>query len=147
MKTQGEIESAVSEGMGRFEREYMGRGPRDVHAYLLNDLIVVRLKGVLTAAEQHLVKTLPSEKGKDLLKQVRSHLMDIARPTIGAMVEGISGVKVVSIFHDICTATGDEVVLFTLDEQPLFRELKTNMPAGRENGSKVFLNRRSDVLA
>jgi len=147
MKTQGEIESAIAEGMGQFEREYMGRGPRDVHAYLLNDLIVVRLKGVLTAAEQHLVKTLPSEKGKGLLKQVRSHLMDIARPTIGAMVEGISGAKVVSIFHDICTTTGDEVVLFTLDEPPLFRELKTNMSAARENGGKVLLNRRSDVLA
>jgi len=144
MKTQGEIESAIAEGIGQFEREYMGRGPKDVHAYLLNDLIVVRLKGVLTAAEQHLVKTLPSEKGKDLLKQVRSHLMDIARPTIGAMVEGITGAKVVSIFHDICTTTGDEVVLFTLDEPPLFRELKTN---GRENSSKAILSRRSDVLA
>ena len=82
MRTQGEIESAISEGMSRFEQEYMGRGPKDVHAHLIDDLVVVRLKGVLTAAEQHLVKTLPSEKGRDLLKQVRSHLIEIARPTI-----------------------------------------------------------------
>lgn len=75
MKTQGEIESAVSEGVGRFEQEYMGRGPKDVHAHLIDDLVVVRLKGVLTAAEQHLLKTLPAEKGRDLLKQVRSHLL------------------------------------------------------------------------
>jgi uncharacterized protein YbcI len=68
MKTQGEIESAISEGMSRFEQEYMGRGPKDVHAYLVNDLVVVRLKGVLTAAEQHLVKTLEAGKGRDLLK-------------------------------------------------------------------------------
>jgi len=32
MKTQGEIESAISDGMSRFEQEYMGRGPNDVHA-------------------------------------------------------------------------------------------------------------------
>jgi len=57
MNTRGEIESAISEGMGRFEQEYMGRGPKDVHAHLLSDLVVIRLKGVLTAAEQHLVKT------------------------------------------------------------------------------------------
>ena len=124
MKTQGEIESAISEGMGRFEQEYMGRGPKDVHAFLLNDLLVVRLKGVLTAAEQHLVKTLATEKGRDLLKEVRSHLIEIARPTMEAMVEGITGVTVVSLHHDISTITGEEVVLFTLAEPPLFRDTK-----------------------
>ncbi len=124
MKTQGEIESAISDGMSRFEQEYMGRGPKDIHVHLIDDLIVVRLKGVLTAAEQHLVKTLPSEKGRDLLKQVRSHLIEIARPTMEAMVEGITGVKVISLHHDISTTTGEEVVLFTLADVPPFREMK-----------------------
>jgi uncharacterized protein YbcI len=124
MKTQGEIESAISEGMSRFEQEYMGRGPKDVHVHLVNDLVVVRLKGVLTAAEQHLVKTLEAGKGRDLLKQVRVHLIETARPTMEAMVEEITGVKVVSLHHDISTQTGEEVVLFTLAEPPLFREAK-----------------------
>jgi uncharacterized protein YbcI len=124
MKTQGEIESAVSEGMSRFEQEYMGRGPKDVRAHLIDDLVVVRLQGVLTAAEQHLVKTLQPEKGRDLLKQVRSHLIETARPLMEAMVQEITGIKVVSLHHDISTATGEEVVLFTLAEPPLFRETK-----------------------
>jgi uncharacterized protein YbcI len=124
LKTQGEIESAISQGMNRFEQEYLGRGPKDVHAYLLNDLVVVRLTGVLTAAEQHLVKTLPADKGRDLLKQVRSHLIEIARPTLEAMIEGITGVKVVSLHNDISTLTGEEVVLFTLVASPLFRETR-----------------------
>src|SRR5579859_1401564 len=68
MKTQGEIESAVCEGITRFEQEYMGRGPKDIHAHLINDLLLVRLRGVLTAAEQQLVKTLPVEKGSVLTK-------------------------------------------------------------------------------
>jgi uncharacterized protein YbcI len=124
MKSQGEIESAIAEGMGRFEQEYMGRGPKDVRAHLIDDVVVVRLKGVLTAAEQHLVKTLQAEKGRDLLKQVRSHLIETARPMMEAMVEEITGTKVVSLHHDISTATGEEVVLFTLAESPLFRETK-----------------------
>jgi uncharacterized protein YbcI len=124
MKTQGEIESAISEGMGRFEQEYMGRGPKDVHAYLISDLVLVRLKGVLTAAEQHLVKTLASEKGRDLLKQVRTHLVETARPTMEAMVQGITGIKVVSLHHDISTVTGEEVVVFTLASSPTVRETK-----------------------
>ena len=90
MKTQGEIEAAICKGMSHFEQEYMGRGPKDIRAHLIGDLLVVRLQGVLTAAEQHLVKTLPVEKGRDLLKQVRSQLIEVARPKLDAVVEGIT---------------------------------------------------------
>ncbi|MGA3067223.1 MAG: DUF2294 domain-containing protein [Tepidisphaeraceae bacterium] len=124
MKTQGEIESAVAEGMSRFEQEYMGRGPKDVRAHLVDDIVFVRLQGVLTAAEQHLVKTLRPEKGRDLLKQVRTHLIETARPLMMAMIEEITGIKVVSLHHDISTLTGEEVVLFTLAKTPVFRETK-----------------------
>jgi uncharacterized protein YbcI len=61
LKSQGEIESAICEGITRFEQEYMGRGPKDIHAHLVGDLLFFRLKGVLTAAERQLVKSLPSE--------------------------------------------------------------------------------------
>jgi uncharacterized protein YbcI len=124
MKTQGEIEAAVCEGINRFEREYMGRGPKDIHAHLINDLLVVRLHGVLTAAEQQLVKSLQAEKGRYLLKQVRTQLIETARPILEAMVQEVTGVKMLSLHHDISTATGEEVVLFTLAESPLFRDTK-----------------------
>ena len=124
MKTQGEIESAICEGISRFEQDYMGRGPKDIRAHLLGDLIVVRLKGVLTAAEQHLVKSLSAEKGRDLLKQVRTHLIETARPVMEAMVQKVIGIKVLSLHHDISTSTGEEVVLFTLTAPPEFRDPK-----------------------
>src|SRR6187397_3078335 len=106
LKTQGEIESAIAEGISRFEQDYMGRGPKDIHAYLIGDLLVVRLTGVLTVAEQQLVASLPAEKGRDLLKQVRVHLLETARPIMEAMVTEVTGVKVVSLHHDISTTTG-----------------------------------------
>jgi len=124
MKTHGEIEAAVCEAVTRFEQDYMGRGPKDIHAHLLGDLLVVRLQGVLTAAEQHLVKSLSAEKGRDLLKQVRTHLIETARPVMEAMVQEITGVKVLTLHHDISTVTGEEVVLFTLAESPVLREAK-----------------------
>ena len=124
MKTQGEIEAAVCEGVRRFEQEYMGRGPKDVHAHLIGDLLVVRLKGVLTAAEQQLVKSLAADKGRDLLKQVRTHLIETARPLMETMVQEVTGVKPLSLHHDISTVTGEEVILFTLAESPVFRDAK-----------------------
>ena len=124
MKTRGEIEAAICEGITRFEQEYMGRGPTDIHTYLLGDLLVVRLQGVLTAAEQHLVKSVPREKGRGLLKQVRTELIETARPIMEGMVQKITGTQVVSLHHDISTVTGEEVVVFTLAATPEFREAK-----------------------
>jgi uncharacterized protein YbcI len=124
MKTQGEIEAAICQGIASFEQEYMGRGPKDIQSHLIGDLLVVRLHGVLTAAEQQLVKTLLPEKGRDLLKQVRTQLVELARPVLETMVQAATGVQVVSLHHDISTATGEEIVLFTLAESPLVREKK-----------------------
>jgi len=124
MKTQGEIEAAVCVGVARFEQEHMGRGPKDIRTYLLGDLLVVRLQGVLTAAEQQLVKSVPPEKGRDLLKQVRTQLVEAARPLLQALVGEITGSKVLSLHHDISTRTGEEVMLFTLAQAPDVRETR-----------------------
>jgi uncharacterized protein YbcI len=124
LRTQGEIEAAVCEGVSRFEQEYMGRGPKDIRAHLIGDLLVVRLHGVLTAAEQHLVRTLPPEKGRDLLKQVRTQLIEAARPTLEALSESITGVKTQSLHHDISTVTGEEIIVLTLAEPPRCRDIK-----------------------
>ncbi|MGE4001786.1 MAG: DUF2294 domain-containing protein [Planctomycetaceae bacterium] len=124
MKSQGQIEAAVCDGVTRFEQDYMGRGPKRIHTHLIGDLLVVRLQGVLTAAEQHLVTTHPPEKGRDLLKQVRTQLIETARPILEQMIQETTGVEVVSLHHDISVVTGEEVVLFTLAEAPLIRETK-----------------------
>jgi uncharacterized protein YbcI len=55
MKTQGEIEAAICEGITHFEQQYMGQGPKDIRTHLIGDLVVVRLQGVLTEVEQQLV--------------------------------------------------------------------------------------------
>jgi uncharacterized protein YbcI len=124
MKTRGEMEAAICDGVRLFEQEYMGRGPKDIHAHLLGDLVVVRLTGVLTAAEKQMVKAIPVDKGRDLLKQVRTHLIETARPMMEVMIEEVTGVKVLSLHHDISTATGEEVIVFTLVESPHFRDVK-----------------------
>jgi uncharacterized protein YbcI len=102
----------------------MGRGPKDLHSHLINDLLVDRRQGVLTAAEQHLVQSQPTEKGRDLLKQVRIQLIETAWLVLESMVQEVTGIKVVSLHHDISTSTGEEIVAFTLAESPLVREKK-----------------------
>ena len=123
MKSQGEIESAICEGIRRFEQEYRGRGPKVIRTYLLDDFVLVRLQGLLTTAEQQLAK-IPFEKGRDLLKQVRTHLIETAKPHLQALVQEITGVKVLSLHHDISTVTGEAFIVLTLAEPPAYRPTK-----------------------
>ena len=67
---------------------------------------------------------IPGEKRRNLLKQVRTHLPETARPLREAMVKEITGKKLVSMHHDISTVTGEEVLLLTLAEIPRVRESK-----------------------
>ena len=118
MRTKEEIETSISEEITRFEQDYMGRIPKDIHVCLSDDLILIRLRGVLSAAEQELVKLLPVEKGRDLVKLTRCNLLETTRPVIEAMVEKVTGVKVLSLHHDISTVTGERVIVFTLAGSP-----------------------------
>ena len=123
MRTKKEIEAAISEEINRFEQDYMGRGPKCIQVHLLDDLLVIRLRGVLVPAEVNLVKSLP-ESGRDLLKRVRSHLIETTRPVMEPMVENLTGVEVETMHHSICTATGEEIILFTLAQSPDCGEAK-----------------------
>jgi len=116
-----EIEAALCEEITRFEHEYMGRRPQSVQTHLLGDLLLVRLQGVLTAAERDLAQVSPTgQQGLILLKQLRDALVEANRTIIEAMVEKVAGVKVLSLHHDISTITGEEVLMFTLIETPEF---------------------------
>ena len=118
MKTRGEIEAAVSKGVTTFMQEFMGRGPKDICTHLSDDILLVRLQGVLTAAERHLVEALSADKGRDLLKDVRTHLVEVSRPRLEKMIEESSGMRCISLHHDVSTVTGEEVFLFTLTQVP-----------------------------
>jgi uncharacterized protein YbcI len=124
MKTQGEIEAAVCDGITRFMQDFMGRGPKDIRAHLISDLLVVRLHGILSAAETSLAAVLPAERGRDLLKSVRTHLVENSRDRLQDMIESACEMKCASMHHDVSTVTGEEVFVFTLRVAPSMRMAK-----------------------
>ena len=137
IKSQGEIEAAVCDVIARFQQEYMGRGPRDIHTHLIDNKLFVHLQGVLTPAERQLIApprpsidgegTGPPHdngNGRSLLKQMRSHMVANGRPRLESIVEEAVGVKLVSVHHDISTVTGEELLVFSLAEAPVCRPKK-----------------------
>ena len=118
--TQAESEAAVCEGIIRFQEDYLGGSAEQIRVHFMKDLLVIRILGALTVAERQLVKSLSPEKGRDLIKQTREQLLELARPMLESMVHEVVGVKVLSMHHDISTVTGEEVVLFSLTKAPRF---------------------------
>ena len=117
---QAESEAAISEGIIRFQEDYLGWRAERIRVHIVKDLLVVRLQGVLTVAERQLAKSLSPERGRDLVKQTREQLLELARPMLESMIHEVAGVKVLSMHHDISTVTGEEVILFSLTEAPRF---------------------------
>jgi len=125
MKNKGELESEISQAVIDFEKEFMGRGPAETKTYLLDDLVVVRLKGVLTAAEMKLVEDPQNERGRYLLKQMRNELLDRGRDRLDQAVQQILGAPIKSLHTDISTKTGERIIAFTLAKKPNFARPET----------------------
>ncbi len=111
-QSKGQIEAAIRNAIIRFEMEFLGRGPTDVRAYILQDLIIVRLKGVLTPAEQQLAK---NPEGVTLVKRMRSNLLDQGRDDLIKEISSLTGAEVVGLFTDVHVASGERVIALTMD--------------------------------
>jgi CheY-like chemotaxis protein/uncharacterized protein YbcI len=118
--TQAESEDAICDGIIRFQEDYLGWTSEQVHVHFLKDMLVVRIRGVLTLAERQLSKSLMPEKGRDLIKQARKQLLELARPMLESIVYEAAGVKVTSMHHDISTVTGEEIIVFSVSGVPRF---------------------------
>jgi uncharacterized protein YbcI len=111
-KTRGEIEDELTKAMVRFEKEYFGRGPMEVRTFILQDMILVRMHGILTPAEQKLAE---SREGMLLVKDMRRQLFETSRPYLVEMVRQITGCRLVSMHTDMSTGTGERIVVLVVD--------------------------------
>ena len=106
------MESLIKNAIIKFEQEFMGRGPDEVKAFIVRDLIVIRLKGVLTPAERQLAKTV---EGVEMVKRLRQNLIAQGRDKLAEQIHQITGAKATALFTDIDTQIGERVFVFTLD--------------------------------
>jgi uncharacterized protein YbcI len=112
MPTKGQIEAAVTAAITQFERDFLGRGPKSARAYLVADMVVVRLTGILSPAEQRL-GTEPG--GVEMIKQMRSRLIESASEVLVQMVQEATDAGVTTMHTDISARTGERVFVFGLD--------------------------------
>ena len=118
MKSKRETEREISQAIIRFEKEFMGRGPLETKSYIVEDMVLVRLKNVLTPAELKLAESEDRERGRYLIKQMRQELIERGRHLLDAVIKDILHVDVVSLHTDISAKTGERIIVFTLEQRP-----------------------------
>lgn len=136
-KNRSDLEAEISRAVINFEKEFMGRGPIETRTYLLGDLIVVRLKGVLTPAERRLAKSKSPRSGY-LLKQVRNELLESGRPMLETLLKDILNIRVQSIHTDISTKTGERVIVFSLQKKLEFNA-HNDCPEGKSHPDAICM--------
>jgi uncharacterized protein YbcI len=110
--TKGQLEADISRRMVQFAKEQLGRGPESVRTRVFEDVILVRLAGVLTRGEKHLAG---QPDGARLIKEMRLRLIESSRRALEELVTTPTGSTVVSLHTDLSTRTGEEIVVFVLD--------------------------------
>ena len=111
-QTKGQLEADITAGFTQFEREHMGRGPKEARTFVLQDMILVRLKGILTPAE----RTLAAETDGILsIKQIRSRLIESSRDIIAALVLEKTGAAMISMHTDLSVPTGERIFVIVVD--------------------------------
>ena len=110
--SKGKLEARITEAVVGFERDFMGRGPLEARTYIVDDMAIVRLKGVLTPAEHQLVSVKPETNGRDLIKRMREALIENGRPLLEIALEKILQRKIRSMHTDISTITGERIIIF-----------------------------------
>jgi uncharacterized protein YbcI len=112
-RTKGEAEADFTRAIIRFEKEYLGRGPADARTFFIQDMLVVRLRGILSPAE---LKLAESPEGRALVKETRRRLFETSRDWLEAIVREVTTCQVVSLHTDMSTRTGERVIIITVDK-------------------------------
>lgn len=108
------MEDEITKAMIQWEKDYMGRGPTAAKTDILRNMIIVTLKGVLSAAEKHLAA---DKEGMALIKKLRQQLIEQGRSELEEVIERLTSAKVVSLHTDISTKTGERVIIFVMDRE------------------------------
>lgn len=111
-KTRGQLEAEFTRAIIKFEKDHLGRGPLEARTFFVQDMILVRIRGVLTPAEMKLAE---NREGRVLVKETRRQLFETSRDLLDEIVRQLVGCEPISLHTDMSSKTGERVVVITVD--------------------------------
>jgi len=110
--SKGQIEDMITKKVIKFYLDTLGVGPKEAKTYILDDMVIVRLKGQLLPIEKLLLR---GNSGLSLVKDIRGALHAITTNEMVNIIAELTKHKIISTHSDISTKTGEIVEIFVLD--------------------------------
>ena len=112
-KTKGQLEDDICTAITKFEKEHLGRGPKEANTFIIEDMILIRLKSILTPAEENLAK---DNEGAQIIKQIRRRLIESSRQHLEDIIKNITDASILSLHTDISSKTGERIFVLCLNK-------------------------------
>ena len=104
--------SRISNEMVHAQKEFFGKGPTQAKSYLLDDLLIIVMRGGLTTAE----RTMLDFGHPDLVRQFRQLFENEMTGRLTGMVEEVTGRKVSTYQSQVMFDPDVVVEMFVFDE-------------------------------
>jgi uncharacterized protein YbcI len=111
--TKGQIEDTVTKKAIKYYLDTLGVGPTSAKTYIVEDMIVIRMKGNLLPIEK---KLLQNAKGVELVKNLRRNLLETNINEIIEIIKNVTGQNIISAHRDLSTRSGEIIYIFILDK-------------------------------
>lgn len=112
-KTKGQIEARISEVVTKFTIEHVGKGPKEARSYIIEDMVVIRLKEVLTVYEQQVIKV---PEAMELVKRCRVCSVKSARSVLENLLHNLLDVDITGFYVDVNLPVGEIFIVLGLSE-------------------------------
>lgn len=109
--SKGALEAEIAGAITRFQREQQGRGPGEVRAFVVGEMIVVRCQSIFTPVEAHLSA---SDEGRKLIKSARQELRSINHLEIEEIIAALAGCAVLRSHCDLSVESAEQVEVYIL---------------------------------
>ena len=119
MKTQGQSESLICNGVTQIMLGFLGRGPKTIKCHIFEEMIYSRIWNKYSSAEDSLILT---EIGSEILKNYRINSMLSVHSVFEKLIIDTFSIKLINFHHDITVVNGEEVLIFTLESIPKFKQ-------------------------
>ena len=108
------MEADIANAVTRFQREQQGRGPQEVAAHIVGDLIIVRCEGIFTPTE---AKLTASPEGRKLIASSRRELRSINHQEMEDIVSTLCGSAVLRSYCEVDVDAGEQMEVYVVAEK------------------------------
>ena len=128
----GSLLARISNEMVRAQKEFFGKGPTKAKSYMLDDMLIIVMRGGMTTAE----KTMLDFGHPDLVRQFRQLFENSMTERLTGKMEELTGRKILTYQSQVMFEPDVVVEMFVFDSEGSSDAIEATAEGQLEDGSK-----------